>query len=47
VIKNVVDGEDFQIWCVALNIMNKQLQMNNKGYSPSLRLGLELNNFLS
>jgi hypothetical protein len=41
----VVDGrEGFQIWRVAANILNKQLQTDEKGLSSSLEVGSGANN---
>jgi hypothetical protein len=37
----VADGKDtLQLWRVAANILNKQLQTHNKGWSSSLGVGL-------
>jgi hypothetical protein len=33
---------DLQLWKVAVNILNKQQQINDKGWSPSLGLGVGL-----
>jgi hypothetical protein len=41
----VVDGgEGLQIWGVAVNILNKQLQTADKGWSSSLRVELGAKN---
>jgi hypothetical protein len=36
----VVDGDGFQLWRVAVNILNKQTETNDKGWSSSLGVGL-------
>jgi hypothetical protein len=33
-------GEDLQIWRVAVNMLNKQSQTTNKGWSSGLEVGL-------
>jgi hypothetical protein len=41
----VVDGGDaLQVWRVAANILNKQLQAVDKGWSSSLGVGRGANN---
>jgi len=41
----VVDGEeDLQVWRVAANMLNKQSQTANKGWSSSLGVGCGANN---
>lgn len=37
-------GDDFQIWRVAANILNKQSRTTDTGRSPSLGLGVGLKN---
>jgi hypothetical protein len=37
-------GDDLQIWRVAANILNKQSQAVDKGWSSSLRVGCGANN---
>jgi hypothetical protein len=39
---HVVDGGGLQIWGVAANILNKQLQTADKGWSSSLKVEWEL-----
>jgi hypothetical protein len=40
----VLDGEDgLQIWRIAVNILNKQLQTTDKGWSSSLGVGSRAN----
>jgi hypothetical protein len=35
----VAFGDDLKVWMVAMNILNKQSQAFDKGWSSSLRIG--------
>jgi hypothetical protein len=37
-------GDGLQLWSMDANILNKQLQTADKGWSPSLRIGSGANN---